>query len=288
MKYVNINELSEKEKQMALDGFAEFMKQYQIMRNTTSDIVYELKRRYDNRDETEKLCTDILTQYLKNCGKKHNYVYFFRNRYNNLVKIGCTTNIVKRYGGIRSICKNYIGMEDALIIEGAIDTSFIKPEKVEKFLHEKYGKYRKFGEWFEFPDNVWKELYHLFIEGDDLAEMINDTDAEKLDIQNKMHNIMYVGSPNDKEFVKLLSECSKSNKIEDTLIETYIDALTNMMSGVHFKTKFFDENEPFYRLLYMDFVDRFVERQFDVSMYTFEHMKSYYNKHFGEYPVEKY
>lgn len=277
MNYIDINKLSEAEKQTALNGFAELMKQYEVMRKITSDIVYELKRRYENEDETEKLCTDVLTQYIKNCGKKHNYVYFFRNKYNNLVKIGCTTDIVKRYGDIRSICKNYIGMEDALTIEGAIDTSFIKPERVEKFLHEKYKKYRKFGEWFEFTDNVWKEIYHLFIEGDDFAEMINDDDVEKLDIQDKVHNIMYVGSPNDKEFVKLLSECSKTKAIEDNLVETYIDKLTNMISGVHFDVKFFDENEPFYRLLYMDFADRFVERKFDISMYTFNHMKNYYD-----------
>lgn len=276
MNYININKLTEEEKVKALKNFSELMTQYETMRKNVSDIVYELKNRYENEEETEKFCTDILSQYIKNYGKKHNYVYFFRNKYNNLVKIGCTTDIVKRYGDIKSICKNYIGMEDALRIEGIIDTSFIKPEKVEKYLHEKYKNYRKFGEWFEFPDDIWKEIYYLFIEGDCFAEMINDKDVEKLDIPNKIHNIMYVGSPADNEFVKLLSENVKSEEIEKELIEMYIDKLTNMLSGIHFKVNFFNEDEPFYRLLYMDFVDKFVEEKFDLSIYTFEHMKNYY------------
>lgn len=273
-----INDVSEEEKILALQNITQIMKQYETMRNTVSNIVYELKNRYDNENETEKFCIDIVSQYVKNHGRKHNYVYFFRNKYNNFVKIGCTTDLVKRYGDIRSICKNYIGMEDALLTEGAIDTSFIKPEKIEKYLHEKYKKYRKFGEWFEFPKDVWDEIYHLFIDNDNFIDMTNDKDIEKLNVQNKIHNIIYIDSSIDKEFSELLSECSKRKEIGKELIETYIDKITNMLSGIHFRIDLFDEDEAFYRLLYMNFMDKFVEKRVDLYFYTFQHMKDYYIK----------
>ena len=68
MDYININKLTEEEKVKALRNFSELMTQYETMRKNVSDIVYELKNRYENKGETEKICTDILSQYIKNYG----------------------------------------------------------------------------------------------------------------------------------------------------------------------------------------------------------------------------
>lgn len=245
-------------------NYEKLMEQHEIMKEIISNTVYELKNVYDNVDKNKKFYINCLSQHYKNNNKKHNYVYFFRNKYNGFVKIGSTTDIVRRYNSMRSLYKNYLGLENILQIEGAIDTSYINPYILENYLHKKYKEYRKFGEWFEFPKKVWCELYNLYINKSLPTNMIDKKDVEKLGIENKVHNLMYLMYFSDKDFDDLLSECfSKEVILDEKIIETYIDDMVNKLSGIPFtKSKNIDNDESFYRLIYMIFEKYFADTIF--------------------------
>ena len=278
MEQRKIDDLTTEEKLLAMSEFGELLKNFTELRDTVSKIVYEFWNRYKSEGDLERMYLDACSKHVKGYQKnEHNYVYFFRNRYNGLIKIGQTTDIVKRFNDIKSICKNYIGMEDALIIEGVIDTSFIKAQRVEKFFHNRYSKYRKFGEWFELPDDVWKDLFETFIGDGEFQDMVSEEDVEKLGLENKLRNIMYVGHPLDKEFNDLLYENDKLVCLSDETIELYIDKITQLISGIEFNLPYLNEDEPFYRVLYMELGDRFQRTKYDLSWYTYEHMKKYYD-----------
>lgn len=76
-------------------------------------------------------------------------VYFIKNRYTGLVKIGCTSNIRQRYATLDGLFRNQFGAPDALQI---LDFLLIVPRfisKVEKIAHATFSGKRKYGEWFD-------------------------------------------------------------------------------------------------------------------------------------------
>lgn len=142
-----------------------------------------------------------------------------RNKYNGLIKIGYTSNITNRLKEIKSICKNYLGENDAIELLGLIDTSFIKPVEFEHFLHKRYKEYNTFGEWFKFPDSIWKEIEEEYLFDFEYDDTIYYSDLKNLKLRrNQIHGIGFVGSPNDEEFIKFLygryQNKYKSNKTD--------------------------------------------------------------------------
>ena len=76
-------------------------------------------------------------------------VYFIKNKYTGLVKIGCTSNIKQRYATLDGLFRNQFGAPDALQI---VDFLLIAPRfisKVEKIAHAAFSAKRKYGEWFD-------------------------------------------------------------------------------------------------------------------------------------------
>lgn len=133
------------------------------------------------------------------------YVYFIRNKYNGYIKIGSTKNLEKRLKDIKSVCRNYFGEDDAIEIIGLIDTSFIRPVEFEHFLHNQFRDYNIFGEWFDFPEDIWNEIHEKFFFDFEYDDAINIPDFEKFNLnKNQIHGIGYIGNPNDKDFMKFL------------------------------------------------------------------------------------
>lgn len=266
------------DKLKAIKGFGDFLEQYTEAHKQVRDIVYELKDRYYKENPVDKMFLDAMCY--NHHQKKYNCVYFIRNIYNNLVKIGCSTDVVTRIKTIRSVCKNYLGMDNTIKLEGIIDTSFINPQIVEKFFHNKYDKYRRFGEWFELPDKEWKLLKKNYIPNAEfLDDMTDDTISEKLNEHDIIHNIMYIGDIDDDSFNDLLfQEVNYKSPLEDD-IEAYVDSITNLLTGIYFQLpKCFQESD-FYRFLLLE-LDKFkVEKTMEIP-YTFQHMKEWYDKNY--------
>lgn len=80
-------------------------------------------------------------------------VYFIKNKYTGLVKIGCTSDIKGRYATLDGLFRNQFGAPDALQIIGflLIEPRFIL--KVESMIHRALSCHRKYGEWFEVSDD---------------------------------------------------------------------------------------------------------------------------------------
>lgn len=104
-----------------------------------------LKSTYSN-----KQINQIYQNYLLKENDNFNCVYFIRNKYTNLVKIGSTTDIIRRFNELNSLYKNYLGVDDSLKIEFLLYIPYnIKPSVYEKQIHKELKKHRKFGEWFD-------------------------------------------------------------------------------------------------------------------------------------------
>ena len=72
-------------------------------------------------------------------------------------------------------------------------------------LHRQFKDYNIFGEWFDFPENVWNEIKEKFFFEFEYDDAIDSSDFEKFNLkQNQIHGIGYIGSPNDKEFIEFL------------------------------------------------------------------------------------
>lgn len=265
------------------ERFKPMVDEFQINRLMMEKLVYEMKSRYDDLDITEKLLMDTFTYYLKNKdNKNHNYVYFFRNIYTNLVKIGSTTDIVQRFKNIRSVCKNYLGMEDAINICGIIDTAFIEPLEFERFLHERYKQYRKYGEWFELPDIIWEEICNDFICNPKFVDTeTSEKDKSNLNFTGKIYNIAYIGNPDDCEFTEFLYNCCKKERpIDERYLKLYVDKMLQLTCGFQFTKEnlenyfenYFSENEPFYRYLFMSLSNFFIEPKYNIEYLSFDDM----------------
>lgn len=77
-------------------------------------------------------------------------IYFLQSENTNTVKIGKTACLDNRIRGIMGNSPN------PLILIGFINTTNI--HEYERKLHEKYYKYRIFGEWFSLPEDIINEI----------------------------------------------------------------------------------------------------------------------------------
>lgn len=182
----------------------EFEEKYNILVEATVKKISEYWNEYLKLSPEYKFSIDETQKSIIE-NDRGGYVYFMKNKYNGYVKIGFTNNIASRLNNIRSICKNYFGEIDAIELLGLVDTSFIKPVEFENFLHKKYKHYNVFGEWFNFPKDVWDEIEQDYLFDFDYDDTIRLEDLEKLNLRrNQLHGIGFVGNPSDKEFMNFL------------------------------------------------------------------------------------
>ena len=82
-------------------------------------------------------------------------VYFIRNEYTGLIKIGKTTNLKRRLKEIEN-AYTFLGFDtQKLTIEAISYCSFgLNNSHVETFYHNKYKNCRTSGEWFNIPTDV--------------------------------------------------------------------------------------------------------------------------------------
>ena len=167
---------------------SEFKKDiYTILEKMEKMIEFDLLRiinKYNLLSDTHKLSNRL--DWSKN--NENNYVYFIKNNINGYIKIGHTSNLKNRINQINSIFFSYFGTMEYVEIIRIIDTSFIPPNKIEKYFHNKYKDKRKFGEWFSLSDKDIHELReNLNILGDDILDYKY---LEKLDCCDKSISIV--------------------------------------------------------------------------------------------------
>lgn len=101
-----------------------------------------------NEMDIADICDSVLGYQIHKSGEVP-CVYFIRNKYTKLVKIGSTKNIKERYASLRGIFRNHFGVDDALEVVGIICADGDKVSVVERFFHDEYRTQRRFGEWFD-------------------------------------------------------------------------------------------------------------------------------------------
>ena len=79
-----------------------------------------------------------MKEHLKKKSNTGEYIYFIKSISNGLIKIGYTTNINKRFNGLKTMSP--VDIELIKVINGDI--------KKEKDIHEKFKNIRHHGEWF--------------------------------------------------------------------------------------------------------------------------------------------
>lgn len=90
-------------------------------------------------------------------------VYFIKNEYTGLIKIGKTKHVIARFKQLLSMFKNHFGVNNGLKIIGIIPIFDGSEYKIETYLHKKYNDYRTFGEWFDIDfDLIIKECFDSY------------------------------------------------------------------------------------------------------------------------------
>lgn len=85
-------------------------------------------------------------------------VYFILNKDNNLIKIGCSNNIQRRYNELVSNLYN-LGLNNELEILKTIETK--NKFEVENIYHSIFKEYRKTGEWFDITLDMINNVDYL-------------------------------------------------------------------------------------------------------------------------------
>ena len=97
-------------------------------------------------------------------------VYFIKNEYNGMIKIGCTDDIGERFSQIKSGF-THLGMEPKLELIGMVLVFPKYKRQVENDFHQMFKCKREIGEWF----NITKEeVYDQILSETDKFEFIND------------------------------------------------------------------------------------------------------------------
>lgn len=247
----------------------EFKERYNILVETTEKKVLEYWNEYLKLSPEYKFSVDETQKsYIEN--DRGGYVYFMKNKYNGYVKIGFTNNITSRLSNIKSICKNYFGEIDAIQLLGLVDTSFIKPGEFESFLHKRYKSYNVFGEWFNFPKDVWDKIEKDYLFDFEYDDAILFSDLDKLNLkENQLHGIGYVGNSSDKEFMDFLygRYNNISNPIGDDikqLSERLLDDIYCLKYSSLNKRIF---NQSFYNYVLHRYVEDIVRNQLPIEMF---------------------
>ena len=96
---------------------------------------------------------------------KTSVVYFIRNKYNGLLKIGKTNNLQRRINEIEN-CFNFLGLDtNELAVEAISYCPYgMNNGKVETYYHNLFKEKRKIGEWFDVSyDELLNSLFVDYI-----------------------------------------------------------------------------------------------------------------------------
>ena len=96
---------------------------------------------------------------------KTSVVYFIRNKYNGLLKIGKTNDLQRRINEIES-CFNFLGLDtNELVVEAISYCPYgMNNGKVETYYHNLFKEKRKIGEWFDVSyDELLDSLFVNYI-----------------------------------------------------------------------------------------------------------------------------
>ena len=96
---------------------------------------------------------------------KTSVVYFIRNKYNGLLKIGKTNSLQRRINEIES-CFNFLGLDtNELVVEAISYCPYgMNNGKVETYYHNLFKEKRKIGEWFDVSyDELLDSLFVNYI-----------------------------------------------------------------------------------------------------------------------------
>ena len=96
---------------------------------------------------------------------KTSIVYFIRNKYNGLLKIGKTNDLQRRINEIES-CFNFLGLDtNELVVEAISYCPYgMNNGKVETYYHNLFKEKRKIGEWFDVSyDELLNSLFVDYI-----------------------------------------------------------------------------------------------------------------------------
>lgn len=98
-------------------------------------------------------------------GYKSSIVYFIRNKYTGLLKIGKTNDLQRRISEIEN-CFNFLGLDtNELVVEAISYCPYgMNNGKVETYYHKLFKEKRKNGEWFDVSyDELMNSLYIDYI-----------------------------------------------------------------------------------------------------------------------------
>lgn len=130
----------------------------------TDLLYYDWLQKYLNSKDQSSFKRDI--EYINNCRmidtmKQVPIVYFIRNQYTGLLKIGKTNDLKRRINEIRNTYK-FLGMNtQELILEAISYCPYgISNAIVESYYHNLFKSHRKTGEWF---DITYEQLQNIFI-----------------------------------------------------------------------------------------------------------------------------
>lgn len=96
---------------------------------------------------------------------KASVVYFIRNKYNGLLKIGKTNDLQRRINEIEN-CFNFLGLDtNELVVEAISYCPYgMNNSKVETYYHNLFKEKRKIGEWFDVSyDELLNSLFVDYI-----------------------------------------------------------------------------------------------------------------------------
>ena len=110
----------------------------------------------------------IMDNYDKKYSNVNSVVYFIRNEYNGLLKIGKTSNLSRRIKEIEK-CFSFLGLDTQKLKLEAISYCpyGMNNGQVETYYHHMFEQYRKQGEWFDLD-------YELLINSLNIDYVIND------------------------------------------------------------------------------------------------------------------
>ena len=148
--------------------------------NIINDIIFIIKEML-NEDKTKNMM--VVLNYFYHCmlmdeSNDENVVYFIRNEYTGLLKIGKTNNLSRRITEIER-CFNFLGFDtQKLVIEAISYCPFgINNGKVETFYHNLFKEKRKNGEWFDVSyEELMNTLYCDYIINGVIVAVENITD----------------------------------------------------------------------------------------------------------------
>lgn len=102
-------------------------------------------------------------------------VYFIRNQYNGLLKIGKTTNLARRIQEIEK-CFTFLGMDIQKIKVEAISYCpyNMNNGQVESYYHDLFQEYRITGEWFDINYNILIENLNVDMSINNIIVTIED------------------------------------------------------------------------------------------------------------------